>query len=113
MSPAPSRTVSRNPVSGAVLPAFLADLWRDRTRNRFRRFGQALVLAAEWPKGGEWLHAHFIHTPASVARYASTITGIALDLLGPRQGHLDVAGLGACRQARQHALDRDLHADGI
>ena len=59
------------------LPAFLSDLWRDRTRNRLRRFGQAMVLAAEWPKGGEWLHAHFIHTPASVARYTSAIKGIA------------------------------------
>jgi glycosyltransferase involved in cell wall biosynthesis len=55
---------------------FLSDLGRDPTRNRFRRFGQALVLAAEWPKGAEWLHAHFIHTPASVAAYASKITGI-------------------------------------
>ena len=46
------------------------------TRNRLRRFGQALVLAAEWPAGGEWLHAHFIHTPASATRYASLLTGI-------------------------------------
>jgi len=59
-----------------ALPAFLSDLRRDRTRNRVRRFGQAMVLSAEWPDGGEWLHAHFIHTPASVARYASMITGI-------------------------------------
>ena len=56
--------------------AFLADLRRDKTRNRLRRFGQAAVLAAEWPEGGEWLHAHFIHTPASVAGYASLLTGI-------------------------------------
>lgn len=58
------------------LPRFAADLLRDRTRNRLRRFGQALVLAAEWPEGGEWLHAHFIHTPASVARYSSRILGL-------------------------------------
>lgn len=58
-----------------ALPAFFSDLWRDRTRNRVRRFGQAMVLSAEWPAGGEWLHAHFIHTPASVARYASMISG--------------------------------------
>ncbi len=55
---------------------FLADLRRDLTRNRVRRFGQALVLAAEWPDGAQWLHAHFIHTPASVAAYASRIRGI-------------------------------------
>lgn len=59
-----------------ALGAFLPDLARDLTRNRFRRFGQGLVLAAEWPKGGEWLHAHFIHTPASATRYASLMLGI-------------------------------------
>jgi hypothetical protein len=53
--------------------AFLADYRRDRSRNRARRFGQALVLAAEFPADGNWLHAHFIHTPASVAAYASLI----------------------------------------
>jgi glycosyltransferase involved in cell wall biosynthesis len=57
------------------LAALLADFLRDPTRNRLRRFGQAMVLVAEWPRGGEWLHAHFIHTPASVARYASMIGG--------------------------------------
>ena len=30
-----------------------ADLRRDSTRNRVRRFGQALVLAAEWPEGAD------------------------------------------------------------
>ncbi len=59
-----------------ALSNFLPDLTRDFTRNRFRRFGQALVLAHEWPSGAKWLHAHFIHTPASVAAYASLITGI-------------------------------------
>jgi glycosyltransferase involved in cell wall biosynthesis len=58
-----------------ALGHFLPDLARDFSRNRFRRFGQALVLAREWPHGAAWLHAHFIHTPASVASYASTVTG--------------------------------------
>ena len=66
----------RKPGFKAAWRAFLADLWRDRTPNRIRRFGQAAVLAAEWPEGGTWLHAHFIHTPASVTRYASMLTGI-------------------------------------
>lgn len=52
-----------------------ADLKRDISRNRIRRFGQAMVLAHEWPDQGEWLHAHFIHTPASVTAYASLLTG--------------------------------------
>ena len=54
---------------------WLADLARDRTPNRVRRFGQALVLAAELGQV-ESIHAHFLHTPASVARYASTMLGI-------------------------------------
>jgi glycosyltransferase involved in cell wall biosynthesis len=56
--------------------AFLLDLRRDQTRNRWRRFGQALVLAAELPTDADWLHAHFIHTPAAVTRYASILLGI-------------------------------------
>ncbi|MBX3567760.1 MAG: glycosyltransferase [Rhizobiaceae bacterium] len=59
-----------------ALPRFLADLARDVSRNRVRRFGQALVLAAEWPAEADWLHVHFIHTPASVGRYA----GMMLDV---------------------------------
>ena len=54
---------------------WLADLSRDRTPNRVRRFGQAMVLAAELGEV-ESIHAHFLHTPASVARYASTMLGI-------------------------------------
>lgn len=55
---------------------FLRDLARDFTRNRARRFGQAATLAAEMPDAVDRIHAHFIHTPASVARYASFMTGL-------------------------------------
>lgn len=55
---------------------WLRDLWRDRTANRIRRFGQALVLAAELPSDVVRVHAHFLHTPASVARYCATIRGL-------------------------------------
>jgi len=55
---------------------WLKDLARDRTPNRIRRFGQALVLAAELPSDIERLHAHFLHTPASVARYAALLRGL-------------------------------------
>lgn len=54
---------------------WLRDLWRDRTPNRIRRFGQALVLAHELPEDIDHIHVHFLHTPASVARYASAMTG--------------------------------------
>ncbi len=61
---------------GGAFKAWLRDLRRDATRNRVRRFGQALVLAHELPAGIRRLHAHFLHTPASVARYASALTGL-------------------------------------
>ena len=56
--------------------AFLRDLRRDPTPNRIRRFGQALVLARELPAEVTRLHAHFMHTPASVARYAAMMRGL-------------------------------------
>ena len=55
---------------------FLRDLWRDPTANRLRRFGQACVLAAELPADVGRLYVHFLHTPASVARYAALMTGL-------------------------------------
>lgn len=60
----------------AALRAFAADLRRDPTRNRLRRFGQAMVLAAELPDAVGRLHAHFLHTPASVTRYAALLLGL-------------------------------------
>jgi len=56
---------------------WLRDLARDPTPNRMRRFGQALVLAHELPGDVRRLHAHFLHTPASVARYAAGLKGFA------------------------------------
>lgn len=68
--------VRGRPGYAAARQAFLADLKRDRTRNRVRRFGQACVLADELPAGTSRLYAHFLHTPASVARYAALIVGL-------------------------------------
>ena len=68
------RTARRLPAgTGAARSAWLADLRRDPSRNRLRRFGQAMVLAAELPADVGWLHAHFLHTPASVTRYAARL----------------------------------------
>lgn len=66
----------RHPGFHATLRGWLGDLRRDLSPNRVRRFGQAAVLVAEWPENGAWLHAHFIHTPASVADYAARIRQI-------------------------------------
>lgn len=52
---------------------WLKDLFRDRTRNRVRRFVQSLVAAAELGDDVRWLYGHFIHTPGSVTRYTSII----------------------------------------
>jgi glycosyltransferase involved in cell wall biosynthesis len=65
-----------------ALGLWLADVLRDPSPNRGRRFGQAGVLAAELPPGAAHLHAHFLHTPASVARYAAVMTGLGLSLAG-------------------------------
>ncbi|MDB5359314.1 MAG: glycosyl transferase, group 1 [Rhodospirillales bacterium] len=70
------RRVRRLPAYPAARALFLKDLRRDPTRNRLRRWGQALVLAAELPAGIDMLYAHFLHTPASVARYAARLSGL-------------------------------------
>ena len=71
------RLILRHP-AGLVRTAatWLRDLNRDRTANRGRRFGQALVLAAELPADVPFVYTHFLHTPASVGRYAALILGI-------------------------------------
>jgi glycosyltransferase involved in cell wall biosynthesis len=68
--------VRRLPGYAAAWRQWLRDLWRDRTANRGRRFGQALVLAHELPADIVRLHAHFLHTPASVTRYAAMVRGL-------------------------------------
>lgn len=58
----------------ALLALFARDLWRDPSASRLRRLGQALVLARELPAEVAHVHVHFLHTPASVARYAALLT---------------------------------------
>ncbi|HVH78026.1 MAG TPA: glycosyltransferase, partial [Stellaceae bacterium] len=70
------RRARRLPGYHAARRSWLVDLWRDKTPNRIRRFGQALVLAAELPGDIDRLHAHFLHTPASVTRYAGMMLGL-------------------------------------
>ncbi|WP_303979408.1 glycosyltransferase [Dongia mobilis] len=69
-----ARCVAR-PGFGRALRQWVKDLIRDPTPNRGRRFGQACVLLAEMPGDVVRLHAHFLHTPASVAYYAHLISG--------------------------------------
>jgi len=60
---------------GATFKAFWRDLKRDFTANRVRRLGQAFVMARELPAEVKHLHVHYLHTPASVVRYAALLTG--------------------------------------
>lgn len=60
-----------------TLPVFAKDIARDRSRNRLRRIGQALVMARELPAATRHLHVHFLHTPASVVRYAALMRGLS------------------------------------
>ena len=60
----------------AALGQWLRDLVRAPTIARFRAFPQALALASEIPPGVRRLHAHFLHTPASVARYAAMMLAL-------------------------------------
>ncbi len=60
----------------AAAAAYAADLNRDNTPNRRRRWGQACVMAHELPQDVAGLYAHFLHTPSSVARYAAILRGL-------------------------------------
>lgn len=55
---------------------WLRDLVRARDANRIRRFAQAVVMARELPDDTAFLYAHFLHTPASVTRYAAIMRGL-------------------------------------
>jgi len=59
----------------ALMKVFWRDLRRDFTANRVRRLGQAFVMARELPEEVGHLHVHYLHTPASVVRYAALLTG--------------------------------------
>lgn len=69
------RTLRMPGFSGAWT-SWRKDYKRDHSRSRLRRFGQAIVLAAELPSNTRSLHAHFLHTPASVTEYAAQIRGL-------------------------------------
>ncbi|CAH1670814.1 Glycosyltransferase involved in cell wall biosynthesis [Chelatococcus asaccharovorans] len=66
----------RQPGVRRMLATFWRDLKRDMTPNRGRRLGQAFVLARELPAEIRHLHVHYLHTPASVVRYAAMLRGL-------------------------------------
>ncbi|MEL7228951.1 MAG: glycosyltransferase family 4 protein, partial [Pseudomonadota bacterium] len=71
------RAARKLPGYKRALKTWLGDLRRDPTRNRVRRFVQAMVAATEVANDPNvcWLYGHFIHTPGSVTRYAAMMVG--------------------------------------
>ena len=67
--------VRSNPRYKSARRIWRKHLLRDFSPNRVRRWGQALVLAAEFSPEINHIYAHFLHTPASVAHYTSMLTG--------------------------------------
>ena len=65
----------RRPAYRAARRQWLKDLKRDFSLVRTRSFLQALVLADELRPSACNLHAHYLHTPASVTRYAAILRG--------------------------------------
>ncbi len=59
-----------------LLSVWFCDFLSQPSVNLCRRLSQAVVLAAEMPKGVRHLYFHFIHTPASVTRYASILRNL-------------------------------------
>ncbi|MFQ5763696.1 MAG: glycosyltransferase [Rhodospirillales bacterium] len=70
------RWARSRPGYGEALRQWLRDFRRGPSAARLRSFPQALVLAHELPSGVARLHAHFLHTPASVARFGAMILGL-------------------------------------
>lgn len=67
----------KNPNFRKAMATWWSDFKRGPLRNRLRNFGQAIVLVDELDEGCRHLHAHFLHTPASVTRYASLLSGLS------------------------------------
>jgi glycosyltransferase involved in cell wall biosynthesis len=66
----------RRPGFGRLMRVFWRDFVRDPTPNRVRRLGQAFVMAEEIDTAVRHLHVHYLHTPASVVRYAALLSGL-------------------------------------
>ncbi|RYE85323.1 MAG: hypothetical protein EOP19_09640 [Hyphomicrobiales bacterium] len=110
------RIARKLPGYGAAFRKFIADFRRDPTPNRGRRFGQALVMAAELPDDTGLIYVHFLHTPGSVARYAAEMRGLpfavsahakdiwTLEDWEKREKLADCAWLVTCTQANAEHL---------
>jgi glycosyltransferase involved in cell wall biosynthesis len=74
------RAARRLPGYRKARSIWLKDLVRDPTRNRVRRFVQAMVTAVELDEKVSCLYGHFIHTPGSVTRYAAIMRDLPFSI---------------------------------
>jgi glycosyltransferase involved in cell wall biosynthesis len=70
----------KRPGFAAAWRAFRVDFSKEPVAARVRRFGQACVLVQQMPESVRHVHAHFAHSPSSVARYAALIRGIGFSI---------------------------------
>ncbi|QUS57279.1 glycosyltransferase family 4 protein [Pseudovibrio brasiliensis] len=63
------------PAYATARACFENDLKHKRNAERFRRWGQACVMAHELPADVIWIHTHYLHSPCTVARYAAMLSG--------------------------------------
>lgn len=66
----------RRPGYPAARDQWLRDCRRSPSMQRLRGLAQAVVLADELPAAVGRLHAHYLHWPASVTRFAAMILGL-------------------------------------
>lgn len=70
------RKIRKRPGYARAKAQWKSDYRREPSLPRLNAFPQAMVLAAEAPATLCQLHAHFLHTPASVTWYAALILGL-------------------------------------
>lgn len=70
------RWAEKQPTFEAARALFEADLVRQPTADRRRRWAQGCVFAHELPDDIRWIYTHYLHTPCSAARYAAHLAGL-------------------------------------
>lgn len=70
--------VRSRPGFSEALKLFRREIRTGRKRRQWRAFARGVILAAELPTDIRAIYVHFIGSSATVARYASTISGLPL-----------------------------------
>jgi hypothetical protein len=84
--------------------------WRNRNCMTFKHFFQAAYLVYHARNTNiAHLHAHFAHSPTSVAMFASEISGIPFSFTAHAKDIYTLSKKTACRKNRQSPIRRHLH----